>query len=48
VEAVGDLFEAEQLVCECGCTLQITAVWEVTEVRASVALESPLELPLAA
>ena len=48
VEAIGpDLARLELLVCdECECTLQITAVWNAEEVRAS---ERPAyELPLAA
>ena len=48
VEAHGaDLAQLEALVCdECECTLQITAVWEVEEVRAA---EPPVyELQLAA
>ncbi len=45
VEAVGELAELELLVCdECGCTLQVTSVYQVTEVR----LRPPVELPLAA
>jgi hypothetical protein len=47
VEAVGpDLAQLDFLVCdECGCTLQITAVWEVEEIRAA---EPAYVLPLAA
>jgi hypothetical protein len=46
VEAVEDLAALELLVCEdCGCTLQITSVWEVREVRLAPPVE---ELPLAA
>ncbi len=48
VEAIGpDLAELDVLVCDgCGCTLQITAVWEVQEARA---VEPPAyELLLAA
>ena len=48
VEAIGpDLAQLDLLVCDgCGCTLQITAVWEVEEARA---YERPAyELPLAA
>ncbi len=48
VEAIGDLAELGVLVCECGCTLEITAVWEVREERISVVAEPPFELPLAA
>ncbi len=45
VEAIGDLSQVELLVCEgCGCTMQITAVWEVCEER----FASPAGLLLAA
>ena len=47
-EAVGDLWELELLVCECGCTLQVTAVWEVREERVAAVAEPLYELPLAA
>ena len=33
VEAVGHLDELDMLLCECGCTLQIVAVWETHEQR---------------
>lgn len=34
VEAVGDLADLELLTCDdCGCVLQILAVWEAEEVR---------------
>ena len=41
VDAVGELAELELLVCdECGCTLQVTSVFEVTE----VCLPPPVEI----
>jgi hypothetical protein len=46
VEGVGSLAGLELMVCDdCGCTLQITSVWEVREVRLPPPVE---ELPLAA
>lgn len=47
-EAVGHLWELELLVCECGCTLQVTAVWDVQEQRLAPVAEPLYELPLAA
>lgn len=46
VEAVGTLEELDRLVCEgCGCVVQVTAIWEVDELRV---VARPVELPLAA
>ena len=33
VEAVGHLDGLDMLLCECGCTLHIVAVWEAHEER---------------
>ena len=45
--AVAELDDLELLVCDgCECTLQVLAVWEAVEVRASESVA--YELPLAA
>ena len=46
MEAVGHLDELDMLLCECGCTLQIVAVWEAHEER--IEPQSPAAFGLAA